>query len=186
MRGHIRSRYEGSWNIVLDLGRLPDPKTGLLKRKRKWFTFRGTRKEAENKLTDLLHKLDRGGVIEPSKMTLGAWLTEWLEAAIKPPAKRLRTYETYKSVVDVHLKPKLGQFRLYELRASHLKQYYTESALSPASLQQHQAILHSALKAACQQDLLPRNPASLVIGKPRQQTSTDDVLRHCWERDEAR
>jgi integrase len=71
VRGHIRQRYKGTWSIVLDLGRRVDPKTGLLKRVQKWFTFRGTRKQAEGKLTTLLHGADRGQVIEASKLTVG-------------------------------------------------------------------------------------------------------------------
>ena len=32
MRGSIRTRYKGSWNIIIDLGYQPDPQTGQLKR----------------------------------------------------------------------------------------------------------------------------------------------------------
>jgi len=39
-------------------------------------------------------------------------LAEWLETAIKPPNKCLRTYETYNSVIERHLKPALGHIRL--------------------------------------------------------------------------
>jgi integrase len=183
MRGHLRQRYDGTWNIVLDMGRRLDPKTGMFRRIQKWYTVKGTKKQAQKKLTDLLHKADNGQVIEPSKMTLGEWLQEWLEAAIKP--KRLRSYETYKSVIKNHLNPKLGQFRLCELRATHLQQYYNEAKLSPSTLEQHHAILHSALKAAERQDLVPRNVASLVVGKPRAAENQENVLQHCWEPEEA-
>ena len=84
MRGHITQRHDGSWYLVVDVGRKLDPKTGRLKRKQKWFTFKGTKQAAEKKLTELLRKLDTGQVIEPSKLTLGQWLDEWMEMAIKP------------------------------------------------------------------------------------------------------
>jgi hypothetical protein len=54
----------------------------------------GNKRDAEQKLTDLLHHLQRSEYVEPSKLTVGEWLHEWLETAIKPPNKRLRTYET--------------------------------------------------------------------------------------------
>jgi integrase len=44
-------------------------------------------------------------------MTVGEWLSEWLETAIKPTNKRLRTYETYGSVIERHLKPVLGHIQ---------------------------------------------------------------------------
>ena len=56
MRGHITKRSKDSWTIVLDLGR--DPSTG--KRKQQWVTHKGTKKEAETKLTKLLGQLNNG------------------------------------------------------------------------------------------------------------------------------
>jgi hypothetical protein len=41
----------------------------------------------------MLHNLSRAQVVSPSKMTLGDWLDEWLESAIKSH-RRLRTHET--------------------------------------------------------------------------------------------
>ena len=66
MRGHIKQRSKGSWTIILNLGR--DPATG--KRKQQWVTIRGTKKEAETKLSELQHQLDTGGYIKPDKVTI--------------------------------------------------------------------------------------------------------------------
>lgn len=185
MRGHLFQRYPGSWTIVLDVGRKVDPVTGRTKRVQKWKTIRGTKKEAQAELSTMLHNLNRGQVISPSKMILAQWLDEWMVSAIKPN-KRLRTCETYQSVITHHLKPALGQYRLADLRASHIQAYYQSSTLAPSTLQQHQAILHHALKSAVMQDLLPRNPASLVIGKPRQREKPEGQAPNCWEAEEAR
>lgn len=88
MRGSIRKRYKDSWNIILDMGYQIVPETGKKKRVQKWFTVQGTKRDAERKLTELLHHLHRGEYVEPSKLTFGEWLTEWLETAIKPPTDR--------------------------------------------------------------------------------------------------
>jgi hypothetical protein len=56
----------------------------------------------------VLRHLHRGEYVEPSKMAVGEWPAGWLETAIKPPNKRLRTYETYKAVIEHRLKPTLG------------------------------------------------------------------------------
>jgi integrase len=186
MRGSIRKRYKDSWNIIIDVGYQVDPDTGKQKRLQKWFSVKGTKRDAEKKLAELLHNLHRSEYVEPSKLTVGEWLHEWLETAIKPPNKRLRTYETYKSVIERHLKPTLGHLRLQQLKPTDIKRYYNEASLSPTTLEQHHTLLHSALKAAQLQGLVQRNVASLVIGKPHRREGRDDVLRHCWEVEEAR
>ena len=105
MRGSLKQRYQGSWSIILDLGYERDPVTGKQRRRQKWFTVRGTRRDAQIKLAELLHNKNQGHVIEPSRMTLGDWLEEWLKLAVTPPKKRPRTYETYVSVIKTHLNP---------------------------------------------------------------------------------
>ena len=148
MRGSIRKRYKDSWNIILHLGYQPDPVTGKPKRNQKWYTVQGTKRDAEKKLAELLHQANRNELVEPTKMSLGSWLDEWLETAIKPPNQRLRSYETYRSVMTKHLKPALGHIRLQQLQPTDLQRYYNNSSLAPATLEQHHIILHSALKAA--------------------------------------
>ncbi len=186
MRGSLRKRYKDSWSIILDLGYLVDRTTGKLTRQQKWITVCGTKRDAEKRLSELLHDANRGQFVQPTKRTFGEWLEEWLEKAIKPPAKRLRTYETYKSVIERHLKPRLGGIPLQQLKAVDLKQYYTDQKLSQASLVQHHAIIHSSLRVAQLEGLVQRNVASLVIGKPRKPDDQDDVIHHCWEADEAK
>jgi hypothetical protein len=74
------SKGEHSWDIILSLGRGADGKY-----KQKWVRFHGTRKQAEQKLTELTGEVHRGEFVEPSKLTVGRWLDEWLEKAIRPP-----------------------------------------------------------------------------------------------------
>lgn len=185
MRGTIIKRYKNSWNIIID-SYIVDPETGNKKRKRNWYTVKGTKREAEAKLAELLNDANKGQLIEPSKITFGEWLDEWVETAIKPPKKRQRTYETYKSVIENHLKPKLGGIRLQQLKQTDIKRYYNRSTLSESTLEQHHTIIHSALKAAQTSGLVQKNVASLVIGKPHAEESNEDVIANCWDEDEAR
>jgi hypothetical protein len=48
-----------SWNIIVDVGYQFDSETGKQKRVQKWFTVQGTKRDAEKKLTELLHDLHR-------------------------------------------------------------------------------------------------------------------------------
>jgi integrase len=150
-----------------------------------WKTVQGTKTEAERTLAEMMHRLNHGQVVEASRMTLGEWMQEWLDTVIQP-SRRMRTFETYSHVVMKHLKPKLGALRLCDLRASHLQRYYNGSTLSKGSLQQHHAILHGILKAAAKNDLVLRNVADLVEGKPRRRRGSHDELPQCWEEHEAR
>lgn len=194
MRGHLIQRYEGSWSIVLDLGYQTDEATGKKKRKQKWITVRGTKKEAETRLADLVRDVHRNEFVQPHKRTFGEWLDEWLDKAIKPPAKTIRAYETYKSAIGRHLKPKLGALRLQQVKATDLKRHYMEAAvgeqpLGPATLELHHTIMHSALQAALLERLVQRNVAKLVISKPhgrRPQERAEATTANCWEVDEAR
>jgi integrase len=185
MRGHLVKRYRGSWSIVLDLGRRRDPQTGLLKRVQKWFSFRGKKEEAEGYLNDLLHKYRHGEVVEPSKLPLSGWLDRWLETAVKP-RMALRTHETYKSIIDKHLKPGLGHYLLGELRPDHLEAYYHGSSLDPKTLENHHNILSGALRVAVRHKLIRDNVASLVMNKPRARDNAEEIEAQCWDIEEAK
>src|SRR5882672_6835475 len=102
MRGSLRQRSEGSWLITLEFGYVEDSTSGKSKRVRKFITFHGTKREAEDHLTDLLHGVKHGTFIEPDKRTVGMCLDEWVDLAIKPPRRTERAYETYKSVIALH------------------------------------------------------------------------------------
>ena len=168
MRGSLKQRYQGSWSIILDLGYEPDPKNpGRLRRKQKWITVRGKKKDAEKKLTELLGTVDKGQFVEPSKMTLGQWLNEWLEANLKPRVRE-STYVRYKGIIDNDIsKASIAAMPLQRLQPTHLEQYYAHAEVSASTLTLHHAILHRALRKAAKDRLIPMNPASDLDGKPR-------------------
>ena len=159
MRGHIIKRYKDSYTIVLNLGR--DPSTG--KRKQQWLSVKGTKKEAERKLSDILHQLDTGTFMKPGKTTVADFLERWLKDY--QPNLSPRGFERYGSIIRGHLLPGLGSIPLTQLRPEHLQRYYTgklDDGLSAGSVRYHHAVLHVALKTALKWGLLPRNPADAV------------------------
>lgn len=187
MRGSIVARGKGRYALVFDLGRETDPASGRTRRKQKWVAFRGTRKRAEARLTELLGTVHGGTFVEPSKMTLVAWLREWVEKAIKPPLRRPETYRVYRSVIEGHVaRAPLGLLPLQRVRALDLERYYADLKLSPGTVTVHHAVLHRALKKAVKDRLLPRNPAADVEARPRVAPGHEQVRLHCWSADEAR
>ena len=77
-KGHIRERSPGYWAIVIELR---DPETE--KRRRKWHSFRGTKRQAQDECARLISELNGGLYIEPAKIAVGQILDRWLEH-VKP------------------------------------------------------------------------------------------------------
>ena len=63
-----------SYLLKYEAGR--HPATG--KRKTAYATVNGTKKEAQTELRRLLDSVDKGSHVDPSKMTVGEWLAQWL------------------------------------------------------------------------------------------------------------
>ena len=85
--GAVSNHGESRWSS----GHVRDPETGISKRVQKFITFRGTKRKAQDKL-DGPAAAKHGEFVEPSKMTSGAWLTEWLDASVKPRCGGPATY----------------------------------------------------------------------------------------------
>src|SRR4030043_273765 len=74
MRGHITKRGKNSYSIAVSLGK--DTNTG--KYKYQWVSVKGTKKEAEKRLSELLNQLDNGTFMKPGKTTLAEYIERWL------------------------------------------------------------------------------------------------------------
>jgi integrase len=168
------------WRIIVPLGRGADGKW-----KQKWHTLHGTRKQAEEKRRELLGEVDRGEYVEPSKVTFGEYLDDWIEKAIKPPRRAQATYDAYKGIIRIHVKPVLGNTRLQAITPLHIERYYADLKISPGSACIHHAVLSHALKSAVQVGLVRSNVASRATNKPRLQHS-EDLLNNVWTSEEAR
>ena len=62
MRGHLRERSPGRWAIVIDVR---DPTTG--KRKRKWHSFIGTKRQAQVECAKLIAESKNGTALDPAQ-----------------------------------------------------------------------------------------------------------------------
>jgi integrase len=177
MRGHITKRSKNSYSIVLELGR--DPATG--KRKQQWVTVKGTKKDAEKKLSELLHQLDTGTFIKPTKTTLAEYLKRWLNDYVWVNLAP-RTAEGYEHIMHRYIIPSLGNKALIQLKPEHLQKYYSEklsSGLSAQTVRHHHTTLHKALQTAVEWGLLTRNVAD-AVSTPRPQYAE----MRTWNEDE--
>jgi integrase len=156
-----RSRPPDRWRLILDLG----SKVGGKGRRQKWLTFRGTHREAEKKLRELLGDDARGEFIEPTKLTVGEWLDRWVENSVQPRLNA-RTYRKYKGIIRLHLKPRLGAIRVQALRASDVERYRMEIGVSSRTGQIHQVVLGAAMKSAVRDGIVRSNVVSLATVRP--------------------
>lgn len=58
-------------------------------------------------------------------MTYIDWLIQWLENYIRPSVK-VRTYERYTLIIELHIKGKIGSIKLDDLSPILLQQFITE------------------------------------------------------------
>lgn len=166
MRGHIKQRAKGSWSIVIDLGR---DATG--KRKQKWSTVRGTKKEAQAELTRLLNEINTGEYVEPSRMLVREYLKRWLKDYAEPSVSP-KTNERYAQIIRDNINPALGNYQLSKLKPLHIQSFYTDcltsgrkdgkGGLAAQTVLHFHRLLHRAFSQAVKWQLLARNPVDAV------------------------
>jgi integrase len=132
----------------------------------------GTKKDAERELNRLLHELDTGAYIDPSRLTVAEYLDKWLIDYAKTNVSG-KTYERYEGIVRDHLKPALGANLLTKLQPLHVQAHYSASlkngrkdgrdgGLSAQTVVHHHSVLREALNRAVKWGLVARNVADAV------------------------
>jgi Phage integrase, N-terminal SAM-like domain len=180
MKGHIRERSPGHWAIVIDVR---DPETN--KRKRRWHSFAGTQRQAQIERARLITKLQDGTAIEPSRMTVAAFLERWIEhmqGQVSP-----RSHERYAELCRKNIAPLLGGLTLAKLQPAHISTAYAKAltsgrrdgqgGLSPRTVTHMHRVLREALQQAVRWQMLARNPAD-AVKPPRGGTEADVRARH--------
>jgi integrase len=157
-----------SYRVRIDLP--PDPVTG--ERRRRSATFR-TKREAEAARIRMLADIERGTAVDPSKLTLGAFLADWLPRHRVKKNLRPSTYSSYEMNIRQHITPTLGQVPLQRLTPKHIADFYHQlqtngrkdgksGGLSAQSVKYIAMILKQALKHAVRLRLVVRNVAEDV------------------------
>jgi integrase len=183
MRGHIIKRGKNSYSVAISLGK--DPTTG--KYKQQWISVRGNKKDAERRLSELLHQIDNGTFIIPSKTTLAEYLERWLRDYVWPNLSP-ETAEGYEHIIHRYIIRYLGSVVLTQLKPEHLQKYYSEriaGGLSAQTIRHHHSVIHKALKDAMEWGLLNRNIADAVspprVQRPDLQTWNENYITRFLE-----
>ncbi|MGZ5874857.1 MAG: tyrosine-type recombinase/integrase, partial [Bradyrhizobium sp.] len=151
--------------IILDV---PDPQTG--KRRRKWHSFKGSKREAQVESARLIAAIQGGTYLEPSKTTLAQFFDRWLDhmrSQISP-----KSHARYSELARKNIAPLLGSVVLTKLKPAGISAAYSKAltegrrngggGLSPQTVTHMHRILKQALGQAVKWELLTRNPADAV------------------------
>src|SRR5262245_25572164 len=170
MKGHLKERSPGHWAIVLDHH---DPLTG--RRKRRWHSFRGTKREAQIECAKLIAELQSGASIDPNKITVVEFLDrfdrDW--AALHVSA---RSRDRYRFALD-HVRRHLGNRMLQKVHPADIAALYaslTREGLAPRTIRMVHTALHRALGQAKNWGVLRDNPAD--IAKPPKAPSKETPM----------
>jgi integrase len=162
---HIRERSLERWAIIFSER---DSATG--RRKRKWHSFKGTKREAQIEAARLLTERENGTLIDPKKVRVSQFLEQWLEY-VKPRVSP-KSYERYSEIVYKNIVPALGGIVLTKLRPAHISHMYGmalvggrrdgKGGLAPSTVVYMHRITKHALSQAVRWEMLARNPAEAV------------------------
>ncbi len=159
MKGSIKQRSPGSWEISVFLGR--DDKG---KRIRKTETVRGKKADAERRIREILSDMDRGITPAKTNYTLGEWMDKWLENK-QVDGIREKTDDRYEEHMRIHIKPGLGRIKLAKLSPKQIREFELNLIIggkAPVGVVAVHTVLKAALEHAVEMEVIGRNPAASV------------------------
>jgi integrase len=174
--GTIRQRKDGKWEARYTVGR--DPGTGKQKQKS---IYADTQKEALKRLRQIQNDIENSVYVEPSKLTVGAWLDIWAAeylGGVKPATKA-----GYEGNISKHIKPELGAVLLQKLQPHEIQAFYNDlqrGGKAAKTVRNIHGTLHAALDQAVRIGYVKHNVSSLCalprVVKREMKVLSDDVL----------
>jgi integrase len=160
MTGHIRRRGERSWELKFDAGR--DPATG--KRLIKYHSFKGTKREAQLKLAELVSSVGQGSYTEPSKATVTEFVRSRVDQWEAAGHISARTAQRYRQLVENQIVPHLGAKALQRLARLDIEAWHTtlrNGGLAARTIGHAHRVLSKALSDAAKDNMVNRNVCKL-------------------------
>lgn len=126
MTGGTRKRGS-TWSYYFDLGKIDG------KRQKKEKGGFSTKKEAEAALAQAINEYNHTGqIFEASEITVADYLNQWYDLYCKPNLK-YNTQVGYLRIIEGHLKPKFGKYRLKALSPVILQEYANDLKMNGLS-----------------------------------------------------
>jgi integrase len=125
---------------------------------------KGTKREADALLVQLLHQRDTGIDAPSGRLTVADYLQQWLSTYSQPNLAP-KTHIRYEQLIRIHMVPVVGNIPLTKLRPLHIHEVYKrvrEKGLSARTALHCHRVLKEALQHALRWQLITRNPAEAV------------------------
>jgi integrase len=163
MKGNITRRGHSSWRLKFDIGR----EAG--NRKIQYHTFRGTKREAQTKLAELIASLGTGSYVEPSKTTVAEFVRARVDQWEADGDISARTAQRYRQLVENQIVPHLGSKALQKLKPLDIEKWHTtlrsggrvrgKGGVAARTVGHAHRVLSKALRDAAKNELVSRNVA---------------------------
>jgi integrase len=155
MKGHLRERSPGHWAIVIDVR---DPQSG--KRKRKWHSCKGTKRDAQIKKAELIAAVSQGSYVERSKVTIADFLRTRIDQWEAAGNITARTAQRYRQLLENQIVPHLGTKSLQKLTRLDIEAWHTSlrnGGLAARTIGHAHRVLGAALRDAERDGLVVKN-----------------------------
>jgi len=177
--GMVRKREDGRWEGRIVVGH-KDNGDPIFR-----YVYADTQKELTGKLRQCITAYQGVDLTERSRMTLSEWLDQWLvsmDGTVRP-----NTLNGYRSYIENHIRPHLGEKRISQIKAADVQKLYDRlgQTLASGSVRRIHTTLHSIMKAAQQARLIPKNPVEEVtpprFSYQQKHVLTDEQLERFME-----
>lgn len=172
--GMVRKREDGRWEGRIVVGHKDNGDSIF------HYVYADTQKELTAKLRKSITAYQGVDLTERSRLTLSEWLDQWLvsmDGVVRPS-----TLNGYRSYIENHIRPSLGEKRISQIKATDVQKFYDKlnQRLASGSVRRIHTVLHGILKAAQQARLIPKNPVDEVtppkFSYKQKQVLTDEQL----------
>jgi hypothetical protein len=156
-----RKRKNGSVYEITVEGET-DPLTG--KRNRVYKTVKGSKREANTVMRQMIADMDRGIALRKSPKNISEWLDEWVELYL--PNVEETTRIGYKTKIRCYIKPAIGDILVQSLRAGLVQKMVNDmlaKGLSPKNIRDTYNNINAAMKKAVSLRMIPYNPCEGVV-----------------------
>jgi integrase len=165
MKGHIQQRGKNSYRLKFDAGRDENGR-----RKIQYATSRGTKREAQAQLSQLLAAVSAGAYVEPTRTTVGDFVASRIDQWESSGAISARSAARYREILANQITPHLGTKLLQKLRPLDIERWHTAlrsggrangKGLTARSIGQAHRVLFKALNDAMRNELITKNVAKV-------------------------
>jgi len=166
-RGSIIRRGENSYRLKYDAK--PDASG---RRQTRYVTFRGSKADAKKELTRLLHQIDGGTDVAPSKLSFGQWAEHW-STNIAPSRAGKKACHRYSEIIRLHLNPAIGELPVQKLNGEHIDRLFRDlrrhdgKPMASATKMHIRKTLSSILSSAVRGKKIGASPMTKAQALPR-------------------